>query len=64
MLNMVLSFGLGLSIRVFDWNEVLEVVILLRVEPVVATMRIQVPCGSEIVKDAICNAYVHTKCLC
>ena len=35
-----------LSIRIFKWNQVLEVVVLVRVEPVIAAMRVQVASGS------------------
>jgi hypothetical protein len=41
-----------------------KVVVLLRVEPVIAAMRVQVSCGSQVVQDAVHDADVDAKSLC
>ena len=41
----------------------LEVVVLLRVEPVMASMRVEVSCGSQVVQDAVHDADVDAKYL-
>ena len=40
-----------------------KVVVLLRIEPVMATMRVKVSCGSKVVQDAVHDADVDAKCL-
>lgn len=53
----------GLKIRVFDWDKMLKVVVLLRVEPIMATVRVKVSSGPEVVQDAVHDADVDPKYL-
>ena len=53
----------GLKVRVFDWDKMFKVVVLFGVEPIMATMRVKVSCGSQVVQDAVHDADVDAKYL-